>query len=205
MDLDSPTLETNMTVDEAWETLNLIDQVYQNVHDLDSLESLCEDPKLPETATEAQKDLAKRIFGAEASRCVGRDSYDCSHWQPSESWPGHLDQEDTLMLLVAMDELTRNISTIKEYHDLRQPDVLEQKLNAVYVGGGQHTKPQLELAGKIMERVEAERLQAEAAGFLEPKNLHMAGLRGGHPGVKRHFGMFTTHFPSWYEAERRAS
>jgi len=203
MDLDCPTLETNMEVDEAWETLNLIDAVYQNVHDLDALESLCDDPKLPENATGVQKDLAKRIFGAEASRCVGRDSYACHNWQPSESWPDHLDQEDTLMLLVAMDELTRNISTMKDYHELREPEMLEKKLNALYVEGGQHTKAQLELAGKIMDRVEADRLQAEAAGFLKPENLHVTGKHGGHPAVKRHFGMVTTNFPSWSEAERR--
>jgi hypothetical protein len=182
LDTDYPALETNMSVEETWETLKIIDEVYQNVHDIDTLEKLCADPNLPDNATDTQKALAQRIFGAEAARAVGHAGDGCYEWRESQSTPGQLDQEDTFMLLVAMGELTQNIESLQDYRELRQPNVLKEKLNALYLDGGKHTEAQLELADQILEHLDRDYQQMEKTGSVR---------------AKRYFGMFTAYFPSW--------
>lgn len=182
LDPDYPNLETNMSIDETWEALMYIDDVYQNVHDIDALEELCNDPKLPESASETQRALALRIFGAEASRAVGHAGEECYEWRESESLPGQLDQEDTFMVLVAMDEVTQNIESIQEYRELNKPEVLQKKLNGLYTDGGKHTEAQLELAAKILDRLDHDYQQMDKAGTIK---------------AKRYFGMFTAFFPTW--------
>jgi hypothetical protein len=99
-----------------------------------------------------------------------------------------LDRHDTVYLLVGMNELTQELKTIEEFQELLIPGKLEKRLNGLYPTGGRHTQAQLELGGKMLERMNDDYQAMEKTGQL---------------GHRRYYGMFAAHYDSLQRESER--